>query len=164
MYKSIAEIKAANKAAGLYWFDKGSMSFFDSIIEPTVFPSSDGAYFISSEQFSDKAPRLFTVRFADSGGAVSTVGAFQEFETLENARRAAVKASKATPVLFEVGDKVKVSWDNFGTGAVIEVDRENAADGGVMNYKVKGYGEPAWFSNEELTFAENDPEEASEGV
>lgn len=160
MYKSIAEIKAANKAAGLYWFDKDSMNFFDSIVYSEVFPSSDGAYFVSSEKFDDKASRLFTVRFADSGGAVSTVGEFQEFETLENARRAALKASKATPILFKVGDRVKASWNDFGEGVVAEVDHKNAAAGHRMNYCVAG----VWFCNEELTLVENDPTEAPEGA
>lgn len=90
MYRTIQEIKAANKAAEQHFFDEDTMRFFRSRVESGVI---GGRYFITSEQFvgSDEIaqPRRYTIRVARENGHVDTVGEFQEYGTKGLAVRAA---------------------------------------------------------------------------
>lgn len=80
---TMTAIKAANKAAGRYWFEPGTLRFFDSHVGQTVYQGAGGVYFVSSERFHGSrgysAPRRYTVRqFDPETGAVDTVGPFNE--------------------------------------------------------------------------------------
>jgi hypothetical protein len=100
-YETIAEIKEANKAIGHFFFEPASMRFFKSkIASRTVY---GGHFFITSEQFvgSDNIaqPRRYTIR-ACYGGRVDTIGDFQQYRTIEEARAAVkdlVKFNKRVP-------------------------------------------------------------------
>jgi hypothetical protein len=81
---SIQEVMKANKRNGGHWFDDDTTRFFRSKVERT-YRRTTGLVFITSEQFDDDSPRLFTVRDADDNGKVSTVGNFQRFATLDEA-------------------------------------------------------------------------------
>jgi len=63
---TLAEIRAANKAAGFYFFEPATLRFFDSRILRAVYQGPGGVYFITSEQFHGSggytAPRKHTVR------------------------------------------------------------------------------------------------------
>ena len=83
MFDSIKEIEIANKNIGHHWFDKGTKRFFKSHIHSEVY---GGKYFISSENTYDGRDRKFTIRIARENGSVSTVGEFQEFSTVADAR------------------------------------------------------------------------------
>lgn len=68
----------------------------------------------------------------------------------------------ATPILFSVGNIVSVRWDRLEAipGVILEVDHENAAKGGFMNYKVALImdGEVKykhWWRNHELTLLDD---------
>ncbi|MDO8690676.1 MAG: hypothetical protein Q7R39_11820, partial [Dehalococcoidia bacterium] len=55
----------------------------------TAVQSEDKAYFVTSEQFDDRSPRLYTVRVCNlSTGDIDTVGKFQGHATSAEARRA----------------------------------------------------------------------------
>lgn len=95
MFQSIDDIKQANQEHGYHWFDQDSMEFFDSIVYPNLVQHPEGAYFVSSEKFDSRAPRLFTVRFARLTGDVSTVGPFQGFATQLDARQYALSHKDA---------------------------------------------------------------------
>lgn len=83
---TITQMKKLNKEAGGYWFSKESMSFFDSKVET---PANAKGYFITSEQFDEESPRKFTLRwFNPISYTVDTIGEFQEYETLEQAKNA----------------------------------------------------------------------------
>ena len=82
MYKTIAEIKKANKDAGRCWFSKDTMKFFNSRITSEVLK---GKYFITSERFDSQSPRLFTVRIANDNGHIDTVSEFQAFKSAQGA-------------------------------------------------------------------------------
>lgn len=63
----------------------------------------------------------------------------------------------ATPILYSVGNIVGVEWGAIQrlAGVVLEVDHENAAKGGTMNYFVALIRDGRvinkhWFQNEEL--------------
>lgn len=88
--RSIAGIKRANRAAGLYWFEPDTIQFFNSRVMADVYPTPEGdAYFVSSEQYDDDAPRLYTVRkFFKTSGRIDTVGEFQGYATADDARAA----------------------------------------------------------------------------
>lgn len=68
----------------------------------------------------------------------------------------------ATPILFSVGNIVSVKWGRLYAipGVILEVDHENAAQGGTMNYFVALImdGEVRfkhWFRNHELTLLDD---------
>lgn len=67
----------------------------------------------------------------------------------------------ATPILYSVGNIVSVKWGRLELpGVILEVDHENAAAGGIMNYKVAVImdGEVKfkhYYMNEELTLLDD---------
>lgn len=84
----ISDIKS--KSIG-HFFDKGAMRFFNSRILSDVFPSTKCVYFVTSEQYDYKSPRLFTVRSFDlTTRSIETVGEFQEYATRAQAISAAI--------------------------------------------------------------------------
>ena len=90
MSKIMQSIVKRNAAAGHHFFERDTMSFFNSRVEGFVGGSRKlGAYFVTSEQFEEGYPRLYTVRVQSSDGRISTVGDFQQYSTLEAAKVAA---------------------------------------------------------------------------
>lgn len=81
MYKSIAEIKRKNEAINNYFFEKDALLFFDCIIEPEVYQTEKGTMFITSEQYDQNTPRLYTVRRATEEGIIETYSVFQQFNS-----------------------------------------------------------------------------------
>jgi hypothetical protein len=65
-YRSIAAIKAANRAAGHFFFSADTMKFFKSKVYPTVY---GGRYFVTSEQ-PPHGDREYQVRWADDRGHI----------------------------------------------------------------------------------------------
>jgi hypothetical protein len=92
------EMKELDKKNGGYFFSKGAMRFFNSIIETTGTDFKGKSYFITSEKFDEKSPRLYTIRCIDmKEGYVSKVSEFQEYRTKEDAleaRKTLIKAYK----------------------------------------------------------------------
>lgn len=97
-FRTIDEIKDANRARGHFFFSHSTMRFFDSRVEAGLY---GGRYFITSEQFhaSDgtSAPRKYTIRCVKDDGSIERVGDFEKTTDLEEARRTARElASKLT--------------------------------------------------------------------
>ena len=91
-FKTIAEVKQANKQAGLHFFDKKTMEFFNSRIESTLIKKEGKQYFITSEQFSNSlsnyiGKRLFTIREVKENGEIKTIGEFQGYNTKQEAKK-----------------------------------------------------------------------------
>lgn len=87
MYKTITDIKRANRLAGFHFFDQDTMRFFRSRILDGVI--GDG-YFITSERGCDpSASRRYTVRYCDANGRMHTIGEFMQHATASQARAAA---------------------------------------------------------------------------
>ena len=86
MFNSISEIKTLNKANGYKFFSRDTMKFFNSKVHRGVY---GGRYFVTSEQFRSLSgvshPRKYTIRKAQSDGAVDTVNTFQQFTSLDQA-------------------------------------------------------------------------------
>lgn len=89
MLKSLEEIKNAAKTAGSHWFDRDTLSFFNSRINNKIYPTTAGAYFVTSEQQDETHPRLYSVRYCSDDGQIDTIGEFQAHETSRDATRLA---------------------------------------------------------------------------
>lgn len=87
MHKIIMEHE--EKSNG-HWFSKGSMRFFNSRLPNYGYLKGDNVYFISSERFDHKTPRLFTVRVMDRNtGEIDTIGEFNTMTKTEARRELA---------------------------------------------------------------------------
>lgn len=85
-WHSMRRLREANADAGKFFFSRGAMRFFNTRIETKVI---GGWYFVTSEQYSDETPRLFTVRKANEDGSeIDTIGEFQAYETKADAKSA----------------------------------------------------------------------------
>ena len=82
-YRTIEEIEAANEAHGHHFFESATKRFFRSRIGQTVY---GGRFFVTSEQFDARSPRLYTVRRANDDGSIGTASEFQQFSTSAQAK------------------------------------------------------------------------------
>jgi hypothetical protein len=82
---TILDVRRADKAAGLHFFDEDTMDFFKSRIESEVV--GDG-YFLTSEQNNANTRRMYTLRQAQLDGSINTVGEFQQYKRRMDAERA----------------------------------------------------------------------------
>lgn len=79
-----AQMTSINKQHSGHWFDKDAIRFFNSRVHGQT---NKYGLFISSEQYSDGTPRMYTVRlFHPATGSVYSVSDFQQFATLAEAR------------------------------------------------------------------------------
>lgn len=94
---SIRDAQRANERAGQSWFSAGSMRFFSTRLSEDVFANekSGMSYFVTSERCrGNNEPRLYSVRSISwATGQVDTVGEFQGYRTLAQAKTAAKRAS-----------------------------------------------------------------------
>jgi hypothetical protein len=117
LYGSIAEIRAANKAAGQHWFDRDTLRFFDGVV-PEDQPIVHGRFFVSSEQFDHKSLRLHTLRHARPTGVIDTVGDHGQFDSFDDARAALSDAIAAGVSVRQVSgepdaDPAHFHWQVF---------------------------------------------------
>jgi hypothetical protein len=90
-FRTVADIRAANEAAGHYYFTPDTMRFFGSRVLSGVIA---GRYFVTSErqpasyypQYFPAGERRYTVRVAHDDGTIDTVGEFQGWSTARQAR------------------------------------------------------------------------------
>jgi hypothetical protein len=85
IFRSLAEVRAAHKAAGGHWFDRRTMRSFGSVIETKLIRNR---YFISSELSFCGEDRAFSIREVSDAGSIKTVGEFRQYLTLADARGA----------------------------------------------------------------------------
>lgn len=82
---TISDVRRINSESGRFFFESGSMRFFDSKIE-TSGVLINNRLFITSERFDEKSPRKFTVRGLNKKtGGIDTVGEFQQFKNKQSA-------------------------------------------------------------------------------
>jgi len=88
----LIDIREVERAHPGHWFDVDTMKFFSSRVAQTATVKDGKAYFVSSEQYDRRSPRLYSVRVCDMAtGEIDTVGEFQEYETSSQARAAITK-------------------------------------------------------------------------
>ena len=84
MFKTIAEVRQANRAIGHHFFDRKTMAFFASRVESGLYA---GRWFITSEKAGFTSERrTYTVREVMPDGKVNTVGEFCKYHIVEDAR------------------------------------------------------------------------------
>jgi hypothetical protein len=111
-YGSVAEVREANKAAGQHWFEADTLRFFDGVV-PEDQPIVHGRFFVSSEQFDSRSPRLHTVRYVNATAGIDTVGAFQQFESFDEARGALKHAVAAGVTISQVSGPVDADPSHY---------------------------------------------------
>jgi hypothetical protein len=78
---TISKMKTIQKQKDRYWFDGNE--FFNTIIET---PSKKN-FFVTSERMEIDFPKKYSIRyFNENTGFIETVGDFQDFDELENAK------------------------------------------------------------------------------
>lgn len=92
----MSKIKALNHLKGKYFFSRDTMRFFRSRVVSKN--ATDDGLFITSEQGPlENSPRKYTVRRADlETGDIETVGPFNHYLTLQEAKEALRAAQKET--------------------------------------------------------------------
>lgn len=92
IFRDIHELKDANRRNGNHWFSTETMRYFGTKIHGKLI---DGRYFITSEFSFDKTQRLYTIRAAREDASIETIGEFQAYSTLKQARAALANILKA---------------------------------------------------------------------
>lgn len=82
-FDTINQIKAANKAAGQFFFSADTVRGFESRVESDVLW---GRYFVTSEATFDGKGRAFTIRCAEDNGHITTVGEFGKYGSIKDAK------------------------------------------------------------------------------
>lgn len=85
MYTSIRQIISANERNRGNFFSEKTMRFWGCRVSAEVV---GGCYFVTSERDFSNTQRLYTIRKANADGTIDTVGDFQAYATLEQAKRA----------------------------------------------------------------------------
>lgn len=83
MLTTMADIKAANREAGQVWFSTDTMAFWGTRLFESVYPTPTGSFFVTSD-LTPRDDRLYSVRFCDLSGRISTLE-FQEHVSLRSA-------------------------------------------------------------------------------
>lgn len=90
----IDEVKRRAEKGSPYFFSDNTMRFFKSRVSELCWQTGDikkyqtnDIYFITSEK-RDNYKRLFTVRKSDKSGDHKTIGEFQQYGSLNEARKA----------------------------------------------------------------------------
>jgi hypothetical protein len=92
-------IKRKNAEAGKFFFSDGAMRFFRSRVGQYGYMSTGGkkVYFVTSERFDHKSPRLYSVRVANmETGDIDEVSEFQEYRSRSGADKRAQSAANST--------------------------------------------------------------------
>lgn len=87
----IHEIKDANRAAGMHFFDRDTVKLFHSKVFPTVYQGPGGVYFVTSEYRDSPSDREYKVRqFNVSNAAIRTETTYKDQKSaVAHAKRSA---------------------------------------------------------------------------
>ena len=90
--RTMADVRAANAAAGQYFFSRSTMRFFGSRVESSLYI---GGYFITSEKAGvTSTQRRFTIRRETADHSIETISKSLEYRTIEDARAALRKIQR----------------------------------------------------------------------
>ncbi|WP_035194185.1 DUF7447 family protein [Acidithiobacillus ferrivorans] len=112
MFFSIKAIKAANRGADQHFFDRSTMSFFQS----RVCRKLTGHYFVTSEQcrFDPRAKRTYTLRQVTDNGWISTVGDYGAYSTSRAAHAEAARLWAQDCVEIQQGEESDAGrWEAY---------------------------------------------------
>lgn len=95
MFRSIQEVKRANRRVGQTWFSPGDMDMFDTKIVSKLFTIDGGRqFFITLDQADDDEDRRYTVREVLADGIVQTLGRMRDHATQADATKAIEKVAR----------------------------------------------------------------------
>jgi len=80
---TINRIQEEVSASGSHWFDRDSMRFFKTRIEPQVYQGPGGIYFVTSEKGPTEIRRFSVRQYRPNGCNVDTVGDFNNLSRAE---------------------------------------------------------------------------------
>lgn len=83
-WTNISEVRKANADAGGYWFSPASMRFFKTRIVSGIIK---GRYFVTAETGPSGVER-FSARIVNDGADIGTIGHFNSFLDIEDAKEA----------------------------------------------------------------------------
>jgi hypothetical protein len=123
---TLTQMIKANKEVKQNWFSVGAMEFFNTQIvdQPNKFNM-----FITSDYCNVESEKKFTIHYFNKS-KVSTIGAFQAFDTLEEAKKIRLTIAKALETMsnretwimenlygveFEESYMIFIAYDNNGT-------------------------------------------------
>jgi hypothetical protein len=73
MFFIIEQVKEIVRRTGSHFFEPDTMRFFKSRVSSKVYPTPNGAFFVTSERFNDTTPRTYTVRRVSDAGTLIDV-------------------------------------------------------------------------------------------
>lgn len=120
-FLSIEQIKRANAAAGMHWFEPGAMRFFRSRVCSDVFPCDprECTYFVTGET-NPAGERRYSVRAAFWENAdIDTIGEFHSYTS----RKAALGAARR----YSRGEPEPVTWSAQVRAARLLLKRQGRA-------------------------------------
>ena len=83
----VNEIKDKSQKLAKHFFNQDTMRFFKSRISELTWKIEKSIYFITSEKNRYEDPRKFTIRESTELGDIKTIGEFQQYFTLSQARK-----------------------------------------------------------------------------
>ena len=89
-WRTMADVKRANRAAGRFWFSKATLAYFNSRVGSKIFA---GRLFISSESHRPTAPRLYAINVINDDATIETDQS-KRYPTYAAARAAAEGLAK----------------------------------------------------------------------
>lgn len=94
------------------WFGESETRFFGSRYARTGYRVGDHAYFLSSERFDSRTPRLYTIRYMLwETGEVLTVGEFQQHTTWKRAHQSMMRLihreENSVPAVDQADDRMQ---------------------------------------------------------
>lgn len=99
MFKSIDEIKAANRRRGGHWFSSDTLRFFSSRVSERL---HGGRFFVTSEAAMRGEDRRYSIRAAHTDGRIGNVKvageSFRSIATADRAHRIATRLAELYPI------------------------------------------------------------------
>ena len=89
-WRTMRQIREANKAAGRFWFEPSTLRFFQSRISVRIYA---GRLFVTSEKGPDMV-RRYNIRAALDNAHIETVGDFQGYVTSREAHAEARRMAR----------------------------------------------------------------------
>jgi len=142
MFNTIEDIKRVNKELGHEWFSPETLEFFHSRVSSTLYHGVDGrTFFLTSEKMDKDSDRRYTIREAHPNGRIATVGNFQQYATVGQAKGAVKR----------LADEGRYKWIVYlydGVPGAIGGDLHRVYSLAGARDMFEGYSQYSWVTSE----------------